>query len=1109
MSTLNIQTFAGVKKIRRKPQEKLNVLDLGDNLKRQVKRQQNEALKHLENQDLDNLKITGISFCTFDKESLEKLSIADISNRIKTTTNSNQSIEIINDPRFGVMNKGEICSTCRNNLNICPGHLGRIKLYEPMINPIYIRTVVKILRCVCNTCCELIMTKEQIISTGISRYSGLDRLSAMEEISKNNRCTHRRDDNNVLKCKANPVYDTGKITETLKISVIYQDSTVKKKDKKEIPTEMPIKKIIEILDCISDETAKAMGFNNGSHPRNFIFHDIPLISPCIRPNEVKKGKISPSPITLKYNEIAKINSQIRNVSEKILKSDSNNLDNIHLQEELEKLRKLMYQKVLSLMEEKGASQTTGKAVEDLRNLIKGKGGYVRQNLLGKRVDFCGRTVISPDPMIEFGQLRIPKSISMILTVKSIVNSINREEIINLWNEGNITTIIQREGRNKNKVQSYSDVKNEVIPQIGDRIERFLQDGDYILFNRQPSLHKYSIQGYQVILGKDDTFGMHLSSTTPHNADFDGDEGSIHVLQDIGAITEATTLASVTNCLISAQNFRPSSGLVVDATTGSYILTQDNIYVSEVLFFDILSNLRNKDDIRTLETRFKKYNITYSVETNKDELIKQEELKLKRKLTKAEEDELIVKNSGISLLKLKQNLTKKEIEKVIPETLRLVPSLEQYVSNKLNEGMLNFIKNTKLKSDLEDFLLKSVKQNTIDLNDFDLPTELKDRISKLYIQVLENYNVDWVEQKIPSFKILLNYLKLNDPSIDIKDLSTKYYSLYTKTSYSPKSYSGRALYSALFPATFSYKKGGVWITEGVLRQGYISKDTVGTSQGSIIQAIAKDYGNKRAVEFITDASYLAVKYITEHGFSIGIKDCFPEHPSYKKFLRDKIQETIKKVKELEVEKQNTNNTIEKDIIESKISATVNVVKSIGNFLITEKLSTSNPFYVMSKSGAKGSESNYAQVSGIIAQQFTGNKRIDTKLTGGTRCLPYFKSNDIDPQARGFCTSSYAGGLAPHEVYFLQTGSRLGTMETNVSTKQSGKARRMIASSVSNMKVEYDGTVRNSNGRIFQIIYGEDQFDSSKLELFRNGKENVVLFFNPFRLADRLNSKVWIE
>jgi DNA-directed RNA polymerase beta' subunit len=1107
MSTVvDVGLITGIKKIKKR-ENKPNqpIVRLNEFEKRRERRQIEDNIRTLNTeQDIENVDITGLTFCTFDNATLEKISVGDISNRITKNITNQQIIEILNDPRFGVTSSGDVCTTCKNNQNKCPGHLSHLTLAEPIINPIYFRRVISVLRSVCNTCGEMILTDDQIIQYGINKYSGNDRLSIIERLSKDSRCTIRRDGKNILKCKANPEFETDKLKDTMKILVVYPIEGTKKK--KETPTEMPLKRVIEILDSISDETAIKLGFTNGSHPRNFILYSIPIIPPCNRPGVLRKGKLRPDPITVKYQEIVSINLKIKNTKSE-LNTTTNPKTKNKLEEQFENLIRQLYLKVQSLSSDNNANEVDNMSVRrNIKVQLKGKEGYMRQNVLGKRVDYCARTVIGPEPLIDFGQIRIPKSIALTLSVPVTVNSINKNEILKFWHSGEVVSIIQREGRNKDKLLYYSDVKNEVLPDIGDVINRHVKDGDYVLFNRQPSLHRYSIIAYQVVIGKDETIGLHLSSTTPANADFDGDEANVHVLQDIGATSEAINLASMSECLISSQNFKPSSGLVVDAATGSYILTQEDVFVNEAFFFDTISNFKTKVDFSSLKERCTRQGVVYSVPIQLDDMIKNEEEKLKRKLTELELNELTIKSTGTSILKPKNNLSKKEIDSVIPDDLPIL-SLEEFLEKNLN---LDFIQSDELREALRVQLINS----DTNLNRFEIPIRIKEQIMTLYNNLIDQYKKSWIRVNnyiIPSIKVLLEFERKKNPKINRKQLTDQYYSvLYVKEAYIPKKYSGRALYSSLFPSDFAFVNGDLRIIEGIIKSGNISKKTAGTVQGSIIQALAKDYSNQRSIDFITDASYLAVRYITERGFSIGLKDCIPPNESnYKEFMNEKIKETIETVKALEEQKKNTNNTDEKDIIESKIIATVDVGKSIGSFLISKAISKDNPFYVMAKAGSKGNETNIAQISGIISQQFTGSTRIEQMISGGTRCLPYFKPGDMDPQARGFCTSSYLSGLTPHELFFSQASSRLGTIDTNVNTKQSGALRRTLASALANLKTEYDNTVRNSNGRIFQFMYGDDMFDGSKLELFKNGRETVILFFNPFRLADRLNSSVWIE
>jgi DNA-directed RNA polymerase beta' subunit len=1101
--------FGGVKRIGRKNSQREDI-DSQITLKRKP-RIPETVFK--EQADLPLLKITGINFCNFDQEVLKKLSVVTV------TSSDAKGISIVNDPRMGTMGIGDICSTCRGDSTQCPGHLGVLTLAAPILHPLHLRTVVKVLRCVCNTCGELLMSDDLIKSSGVDKFHGADRLSMMEEISKTLPCIHRRNDANTLKCKPNPVFDTGKIKETMKIATIYQESGIKKKDKKEIPTEMPLDKIIKILENISDETAEKMGFTNGAHPRNLILYNLAIVPPCNRPNTYREGKVSQDPLTTKYNDIVKLNNSI---AEHIQKEEEQNLIKpggvLHkkITEDIEKLKRQLTKYILSLMEEKETVGGSKKPKDTIYRKLHGKEGLIRGNLMGKRVNFSGRTVISPDPNLEFGQIRIPLKMAMILTMNKVVNNINYNEIISLWNQGRITTIVQKEGRNKNKLLKYQEVKDEVAPAIGDLIERWLQDGDYVLFNRQPTLHKYSIQAYKVLIGKEDTIGLHPSSTTPHNADFDGDEGNIHVIQDIEAFVELINVTSVKNCLISAQSFKPSSALIFDSLTAGFLLTQDDVYVSEALFFYCLSVLTNKKDLYSLEERCKTYNVIYSKEQDHSDLIKEQEEIKGKKLTKLETDEVLSRaTTGRSILKLKDKIDKKKL----PEELRKVPAFSEYIIRNLGD-QLNFIRNEELRELIKKFFIENSETQLIDdikINDYiennyenyiTVPERILDTINTLYWKIKQDYFKDWTRGIIPSLKKYLEYFNESDND-KIKELSDKYYrEFYVKTTYQPKVYSGKALFSSLFPADFSYQKDKVLITQGILRSGPVVKKHVGVSQNSIVQALSKDYDNQRAMDFITDASFILEKYITERGFSVGIRDCLPKDDNHKKFLQDKLFETFNKAKGLEVV---TGSKIDEKIKEIKIMGTLDLSKTIGRDLLSSNLASDNALSVMASSGAKGADVNVSQISGFLSQQYITfddqAQRFPTTLSGGTRCLPYFTKNSIDPQARGFCVSSFAGGLLPSEVVFHQAASRLGSMDIVIGTRNSGTLRRMMAKALENLRREYDGTIRNSKGRIFS--FGDDQLDASKLEIIQVGNENRVFFVNPFRVASRLNSYYGFE
>lgn len=1107
----SLKIVGGVRKIGRTPKDTAapsNLVDLS------LRKRREKTLEIKENQDLPLLRIKNIEICRFNKDNVDKLTVVNI------TSPEQEGPSTVNDPRMGVMNNSDLCATCKGKDVTCSGHLGRIELAAPIPDPENIRMIVRILRCVCNTCGELLMSEDDIKSLGLDKLNAHDRLSEMEEKSKELSCMKRRNEENTIKCKQNPTFDTGKIKDTLKISAVYKDSTSKAKDaKKEISSEMKFDKIISILETITDETARIMGFSNGVHPRDYIMRYIIVPPPCSRPNVYQDGKVKPDYLTQKLNDLVKINIHLGKLLEeeetekkRFLEKSKKTTEKANaISEEIERVKRQLASSYLKLIEDRNSKSGSKKPNNTIYDRLQGKEGLIRGNIMGKRVDFSGRTVISPDPNLQFNQIRIPISMAMVLTKRQIVNNINLTYCASLWNKGRITKIFPR---NAKAVFLYDEHKDKYLPQLGDIFERWLQDGDYVIFNRQPTLYKYSIQAYEVVIGKEDTIGLHPSSTTPHNADFDGDEGNIHVIQDIEADVELVNIVSAKNCLISYQNFKPSASIIFDGLTSAFLLTREGVWIKESLFYDATSLLTNKDGLRTLEARFKRYNLPYSKLANEENMIEEEEAKLDRKLTKEERKNVIARiKTGTTILVLKEKLDKRKL----PEELRKTPKLTEWLKNKIN---LEFIRDENLKDVLENLFMEISKNEdnleyeiSIPIIEeylknsyekyYNIPSSTINEIKREYDRLKNEYYSEWYKGIIPSLNKYLSYFDDSD-----KDkMRERYFSeFFERKTYVPYLFSGKALFSALLPDTLSYNHEDVVIIEGVLKTGTITKKHIGVTQNGITQTIAKDFGHERAREFITDASTILEKYITERGFSVGIKDCLPSDSSHKQFINDKIMEAINKVKTMGNEEMNP---IEQQDREIKIIGTVDLIKQIGTETITTKISKDNSLYVMAKSGAKGNETNIAQMTGILGQQYTGTTRIIPTLSGGTRCLPYFTRNSVDPQSRGFCTSSLLQGLQPYELFFHQITGRLGSMDTAVSTKVAGELRRKMIKSLEDLRYEYDGTVRNSFGRIFQLNYGADQMDPSKLEAFPSGKKVAISFINPFRLAATLNSRAGFE
>jgi DNA-directed RNA polymerase beta' subunit len=202
--------------------------------------------------------------------------------------------------------------------------------------------------------------------------------------------------------------------------------------------------------------------------------------------------------------------------------------------------------------------------------------------MGKRVNFCGRTVLGPDSDLEFGEVAIPREMSKVLTVPEVVHERNLDYILNLWDQRKINYIYQGKGDFKGrrrlvKDSFYTDEINgkKLRPQIGDTVDRQIEDGDVLLVNRQPTLYKYSFIGDKVKLVDRKTLGIHMTETKMRNADFDGDEGNIHVIQAMDARVEAYTIANVRNLIANALTNSSMVGQVFNGIAGSYLMTADD------------------------------------------------------------------------------------------------------------------------------------------------------------------------------------------------------------------------------------------------------------------------------------------------------------------------------------------------------------------------------------------------------------------------------------------------------------------------------------------------------------------------------------------------------
>ena len=227
-----------------------------------------------------------------------------------------------------------------------------------------------------------------------------------------------------------------------------------------------------------------------------------------------------------------------------------------------------------------AQHKSGRPIKSIRARLKGKEGRLRQNLMGKRVDFSARTVITGDPNLSLDEVGVPRSIARTLTYPVKVTEWNRDKLSEYVRNGPDTHpgaryVIRDDGEKINLKRA----RDGVTLQVGWTVERHIQDGDVILFNRQPSLHKESMMAHKVRVMPYSTFRLNLSVTSPYNADFDGDEMNLHVPQSEESKSELRNLCMVPLNIVSPQGNKPLMGIIQDTLCGVYKICRRDVFLT--------------------------------------------------------------------------------------------------------------------------------------------------------------------------------------------------------------------------------------------------------------------------------------------------------------------------------------------------------------------------------------------------------------------------------------------------------------------------------------------------------------------------------------------------
>ncbi|XRP96444.1 DNA-directed RNA polymerase subunit A' [Methanocaldococcus sp. 16A] len=473
------------------------------------------------------------------------------------------------DTRLGVIDPGLVCKTCGGRIGECPGHFGHIELAKPVIHIGFAKTIYKILKAVCPHCGRV----------AISETKRREILEKMEKLE--------RDGGNKWEVCEEVYKEASKVTicphcGEIKYDIKYEKpTTYYRVDGNEEKTLTP-SDVREILEKIPDEDCILLGLNpEVARPEWMVLTVLPVPPVTVRPSiTLETGERSEDDLTHKLVDIIRINNRL----EENIEGGAPNLI-------IEDLWNLLQYHVNTYFDNEApgippAKHRSGRPLKTLAQRLKGKEGRFRYNLAGKRVNFSSRTVISPDPCLSINEVGVPEIVAKELTVPEKVTKYNIDRIRKLLKNGPnkhpgvnyvIRKMIGRDGTEqeyKVKItESNKDFWAENIRE-GDIVERHLMDGDIVLYNRQPSLHRMSIMAHRVKVLPYRTFRHNLCVCPPYNADFDGDEMNLHVPQSEEARAEAEALMLVEKHILSPRFGGPIIGAIHDFISGAYLLTSE-------------------------------------------------------------------------------------------------------------------------------------------------------------------------------------------------------------------------------------------------------------------------------------------------------------------------------------------------------------------------------------------------------------------------------------------------------------------------------------------------------------------------------------------------------
>ena len=1000
-------------------------------------------------------RISSIRFSLMSPNEIRRLSAVEVKTADTYKDDGHAFHQGLMDPQMGVIEPGIRCETCGNKHDECPSHFGHIQLELPVIHVGFTNLVKNCLKVTCNKCHRVLLHE----APGTHPH---DQEKSEQE--------YYRDRVNDILQKHGPgspefkkiIKDIERLCSSKKRMVCPHPSCASEqgkiilekpttfKEKKEDKSEHKLnaRDIREWLEGIPSDDLIFIGMDKEcNRPEWTVMRVLPVPPITVRPSiTLESGDRSEDDLTHKLVDVLRINQRLRE-----------NRDQGAPQLIVEDLWELLQYHITTYFDNQTsgippARHRSGRPLKTLTQRLKGKEGRFRSNLSGKRVNFCARSVISPDPCLGINEVGVPEMSAKELTVPIRVTRRNREQLRQMVLRGpdvhpgvnyivrgdnnrvRITDrtkfiwagfrclnpncdggdpergepyngmdsdlnevlkapnflpglVIRKESRrtldglqenwvadldatianlrgedehgrplpedDPNAVihnrwrfeqeNPYEDLPEELevvcphcgspwdedeeertrvedrlatidldgAPKPGMVVERHLIDGDVVIFNRQPSLHRMSMMVHEVRVMQGKTFRFNLAVCTPYNADFDGDEMNLHIIQSEEARAEAKILMRVQENILTPRYGGAVIGGIHDHISGAYLLTHSERLVPKALALDVLG--------------------------------------------------------GIG-----------------------------YIGS--------------------------------------MPPEQTD----------ENGNIG---------------------------------------------YPGRELINLILPdnINLSYKsrnKDQVEVIDGNIISGTIDKTGIGAEDGKLLDAVVQTHGTTRGAKFLNDMTKLTIGICTSYGFTTGIDD--EDLPLAARSEIVKINEKACAEVDEKLELFGTDGkkygarpgrtpleTLEEDIMQ-----VLDRSRSQTGEIAKEHLAKDNAAVMMAVSGARGSMDNLSMMAGSIGQTRVRGKRLERGYQD--RVLSHFPRNAKGAFEKGFVSSSFKRGLEPTEFFMLSVSGRESLVDTAVRTSKSGYMQRRLINAMDDLKVHNDSahSVRNTADRIIQFSYGEDGIDPAR-------------------------------